>query len=324
MGSLPSVPDFRLPKLLSKEVVPNGTGTTFGLRAYNPEVFGNPPVAEVCAMEYRLWLSETIREAAAIITILFAGVLVTVAILHHWLPANNLYLFSWDLAHQVLFYIGGLLALVEWIMVKYLNTPIEKHVFTGVVLGLMFIASFQVWLDEHHNSEELIKEKSQLVGEMEFWKGQSYAKDESLRTRDALLSQNFGTLSGTQQSLSQLSNKILDISKPEHLAIHPIALMPAKDTTNSVAQYQKVFVLLVNKAIVPVHILVKCDKPIVSASGGILGTTMTLMNDTWPGARSDGSFGVGAGGGVWGPLSPLVVTIYFDEGDDRKCSFNEQ
>jgi hypothetical protein len=49
-----------------------------------------------------------------------------------------------------------------------------------------------------------------------------------------------------------------------------------------------------------------------------------MISDSWPGPRPDGSFGVGAGGGTLGPLSPLAVTVFFSEGDEIRCTFHEE
>jgi hypothetical protein len=188
---------------------------------------------------------------------------------------------------------------------------------------LLSFAFYQAWVDEHHNTEQVISDKSSATAEKEFWKAQSYAKDDALRTMTRLLAQNFNTLSGTQNSLTKLSDKILDIGKPAPRIVHTIDLGPM-NSAQSNAKHQEQFVLLVNKTIEPVHMLVKCDQPIVAAGGGIMGSRMTMLNDLWGGQRADGSWGVGTGSGAWGPESPLVVTVYFNDGDMRKCSFNAE
>ena len=265
-------------------------------------------------MDFEAWYKARAREAATVIVmVLFAAF---VAILHRVAPHGSLYLFLADLFHQILFYIGGVLALVEMVTLKWLHTPLEKKLFTGLTLLCLFISCFQAWVDEHHNAEELIKDKADIVGQREFWKGQSYAKDEAIRMRDGLLDQNFTTLSGTQSSLAQLSNKILDVTKPEARVITPFLVIKNGNLER--------YLLLVNKTITPVHMIAKCDKPIVSGVGSILGSKTTILGDSWPGPRSNGRYAVGSGGNVWGPTAPLIVTLNFNELSDHQCSFEEQ
>jgi hypothetical protein len=86
--------------------------------------------------------------------------------------------------------------------------------------ALCLIVSFdQAWNDEHRNSEVLKAQKSAAIDEREFWKAQSYLKDEALRSRDQLLAQNYGALIGqqstsnlSQASLSKLSTKIAEMN----------------------------------------------------------------------------------------------------------------
>jgi len=83
----------------------------------------------------------------------------------------------------------------------------------------LIIGFDQAWQDEHRNAQLLAGQKADAVGERNFWKDQSYAKDEALRSRDQLLAQNYAALIGqqttsnkSQQSLAQLSNKIVELN----------------------------------------------------------------------------------------------------------------
>ena len=98
--------------------------------------------------DYQRWISQRIGEASAIIALCFVATFVLVAILRHWLPSAMLYLFLWDVVHQILFYVGGVLALVETLLLRFLNTPLQRKVFTGLVLLCLFVACFQAWVDD--------------------------------------------------------------------------------------------------------------------------------------------------------------------------------
>jgi hypothetical protein len=94
------------------------------------------------------------------------------------------------------------------------NKKIESRAFFIIGVICLVIAFDQAWQDEHRNSEILTAEKSVLSSESSFWKGQSYSKDEALRSRDQLLGQNYAVLAANQLSLSELSNRLLDITGP--------------------------------------------------------------------------------------------------------------
>jgi hypothetical protein len=219
---------------------------------------------------------------------------------------------------------GGVFLMIVAIIEKLRHKEVNAWVFWSGAFVCMLVAFYGAWVDEHHNTEQVITDKALIAGERDFWKAQSFAKDDSLRTMTGLLAQNFNTLSGTQNSLTALSNKILDVTKPEPMTIHSVDIGPMKSTDGNGSKFQEQFVLLVNKTITPVHLVVTCDQPIASAGGGILGSRTTILSDLWGGAISDRSWRVGAGGGVWGPLSPLVVTVYFNDGDLRRCHFDER
>jgi len=93
----------------------------------------------------------------------------------------------------------------------------EQRVVTFVIAALfLYVAGYQVWLDEHHNTDQVAREKAEFSKEREFWKDQSYQKDGAVRSRDNLLSQNFTTLTQSQQQYNEMTKKVLEM-KPEPL-----------------------------------------------------------------------------------------------------------
>jgi len=92
---------------------------------------------------------------------------------------------------------------------------IASRVFFAVGSVLLIVAFDQAWQDEHWDVEVLIGEKSTLWQERDFWKEQSYQKDSTVRQMNGLLDKTYGVLFDTQQSMTKLSDKILDLNKPE-------------------------------------------------------------------------------------------------------------
>jgi hypothetical protein len=172
----------------------------------------------------------------------------------------------------------------------------------------------------------LISEKASLWSERDFWKQQSYSKDDSLRKKDDLLGKNYGVLAETQSSLATLSNRILDLAKePLKITDHFLGMMPSKSNPNIQAKYNGTFLVLTNKTITPIRLLVTCESEIVQAAGEVLGTG-TLMQGGWYGrvTSSNKQFGVGILSPAWTPVNPLLVTIYSNESNVGICSFDEK
>lgn len=255
------------------------------------------------------------------------GALVLLAILRHWVPSGLLYLYLWDLAHQVLFYIGGILALIEWLMVKYVDTPIEKRFFTGIVLVLLFIASFQAWVDEHHNSEQLTTEKASAVGEREFWKSQSYSKDDTLRIQSRLLDQNLINTNQVQKNYNDLVAKVLSLTKPEHVQLNNYLVeLPLRDTISLGKGKSESFIVVADRVVSPIKLEVMCNAPIRSAGGAPMGAN-AMTSIGWGGflGYSNGVYrwGIGLGSPAWAPSTPMLVTVDSSEARQFNCAFEE-
>jgi len=127
---------------------------------------------------------------------------------NHWLFIGNVF------AHLVAS-MSGIASFVFATIEHVRKKPIESRAFFTIGVLCLVIAFDQAWQDEHNNIKVLIGEKAALWQERDFWKSQSYEKDASLRTRDSLLLKNGTALVDTQDSLAKLSNKILDINKPQ-------------------------------------------------------------------------------------------------------------
>ena len=228
-------------------------------------------------MEFKEWYEGRIREAATIVCLLILTTFVVFAILHRVAPAGVLYKFLYDLFHQVQFYVGGVLALLEMFMLKMLDTPLGKKLFTGLALFFIFVASFQAWVDEHKNSEQLAKDKSAIAGELEFWKGQSYAKDDTVREQTSLLSQQVTTAQQMQGSYDQLVNKMLTLTKPERPKIIGYRLGIPSDTSIVPGRTER-FIVVTDRVISPIRLEITCNQPIVSASGLPLGSNTSSFH----------------------------------------------
>jgi hypothetical protein len=223
------------------------------------------------------------------------------------------FLFLSDLFHQILFYIGGVLALVELFMTKWLNTPLEKRLFNILVIGCLFIACFQSWVDEHHNVEELIKDKAHVSGEREYWRGQSDAKDQSVR-------ENVTALSQTQRAFADLSNKVLDITRPEPLRI--LVKTNRLSPLDSASKKISLLSIVSNKPLSPVRGVLSCEHPFQKLGGtSITGETITQASGDIS-TVNDHEVRIGVVSPALNPDTPmLVLALTAAEPGVGKCTF---
>jgi len=148
-----------------------------------------------------------------------------------------------------------------------------------VIAGVFFFVSCDfVWREEHRNVQTLVQEKSALWQERDFWKIQSYDKEAALRSRDQLLAQNYTALIGeqttatnAQQSLTQLSSKIIDLSKPPvpKLSLHGTTDFDVADIFKKY-KHTAQFVVVTNVPI-SVDLGFECQFPMQSVEALIIG-----------------------------------------------------
>ena len=154
--------------------------------------------------------------------------------------------------------------------------------------------------------------------------GQSYAKDESLRARDQLLGQNFSTLSATQQSLAGLSNKMLDVTKPEPLNMSFAfgGVIPAPRSG-----YRLVQVFVFSNKVRAAKGQFYCDVPMLDIHAWVAGNSNLYVG----GSQESGGVVPFKDGGlaqvdIFSPLmtptSPLVMSFNMKETDTmHECHF---
>jgi hypothetical protein len=76
-----------------------------------------------------------------------------------------LYCFLSDLFHQILFYFGGIVAMAILLWEKGTDRPMQWRWVSAFFLFCVFVACFQGFVDEHHNTQTLIEEKARLVSD---------------------------------------------------------------------------------------------------------------------------------------------------------------
>ncbi len=76
-----------------------------------------------------------------------------------------LFWFLDDLFHQFLFYFGGIVGTLIFVIEKWKKKPVQWRWVGAFLLFCLFVACFQVFVDEHRNSQRLIEDKTRLSSE---------------------------------------------------------------------------------------------------------------------------------------------------------------
>jgi len=161
-----------------------------------------------------------------------------------------------------------------------------------------------------------------LSQERDFWKGQSYEKDASLRTRDELLAKNLNALTQTETSFAALSNRLLDVAGPTARKLDVQRWkIPETYTYANVGRVQFwTLVILSNRVISPAKGTIKCDGDFHIIETTLLthGSTLRAGYDTLSPRSVHVDF-------AYPPLSaenPLVFFLYTKEGAEiNECLF---
>ncbi len=240
-----------------------------------------------------------------------------------------IWLFADDLFHQILFYFGTVVAMGILFWEKKTDEPIQWRWILSFFLFCLFVSCFQAWLDEHHNSERLIEEKLALSKQAGFWEGQSYAKDEAIRWRDSLLFENMKTLgvtqqteNQTQQSLTNLSGKIFDSTKPEPIRITNRAMVIIKAPDSPRTENIGILVAETNRRIGAFSGKIVCPSAFVAQQVSMLG--MMSLQPSYKQEPGNALVNLDFNGSAWDAQEPIVALVYGDKLDIKKCSIMQQ
>lgn len=231
----------------------------------------------------------------------------------HWL-------FTWNVLSHWVASMSSIVSFTLGIVELVRNKKTESWVFFAVAFLFLIFGFDQAWQDEHRNAEMLKAEKSSTISEREFWKQQSYDKDQTIQQRDQLLAQNYTALIGEQstankshESLSKLANKILDITKPEPLRIYTAG----EDLPfyGGMQPHEMMFLAFPNRILPRINVMLTCDTKIKTARAHPFGA------GTWMGGseKESNKFFVNINT-QWADRQPLVVYMSFEQNLPAQCT----
>ena len=187
-----------------------------------------------------------------------------------------------------------------------------KHLWVAGLL-LLLAAFYYTWRDEFRHSNQLIADTRAIAKERDRFEKMSDDEAQSLRKRDELLYQS-------NTEFMNLSNRILDVTKPEALKITVAGeRLPYYGGSQP---HEMMMLAFPNKVVGAVDAAVDCDKDIQSARAAMLG------HDLWMGKGvqldKPRSFYVNITNPIWTPTQPLVVYIAFKNELATECRVTQQ
>jgi hypothetical protein len=255
--------------------------------------------------------------------------LVTLLFLHH--GGGTLWLFLNDIFHQVLFYFGTVAAMSIFLWEKRTGRPVQWKWISAFFLFCLFVSCFQAWIDEHNNSDRLIQDKLTLSEQVGFWKAQSYSKDAAIISRDSLLFENLKTLGSTQQtenktqqSLTDLSGKIFDLTKPEVIRIAN-RVMAVEKAPNAAPNSPNIAILIAetNRRIGAFSGKIVCQSAFVTQQVSMLQGMMS-QGPAYKQQQGQTTLDLDFNGSAWDVQQPIVAIIVGENLDVNKCSITQR
>lgn len=215
---------------------------------------------------------------------------------------------------------SGVVSITFGVIEYFRKKKAEATIFAAIAICMIFVSSGQAWQDEHRNSENLKGEKNAIVIERDFWKEETYKKDGELQAANQVLAQNFNALAEsqktgdeTQKSLTHLSERILEIGKPQAQRTtilyegreSPASFLRDSDG-NNIAQW----LLLTNKLSSPTTVEIACSRQFLKLPRVVIltpagGATLAAHQQVSP---TQVRFTVQS---PWSPQAPMLVEIPF-------------
>jgi hypothetical protein len=130
---------------------------------------------------------------------------------------RDILLFLSALAAHWLFTFGGVALVAFGVIEKYRHKETHKRIYWGVAVGLLMVASYQAWNDEHRNTEDVIKQRQQAEIDKNVARSQADERQKQI-----------------EYLAAHPNIKPEDLTKALYTALHP----PAKSPCDVVAAYK--------------------------------------------------------------------------------------
>lgn len=181
--------------------------------------------------------------------------------------------------------------------------------YAWILVAFLVFALFQAWEEQYTSAEG----RAALISDVAV-QNASLERDKNGQAAQIQLLQN---QVHTQQET--LNEAVVQLGKANAPVPLKITALPLREIDAHSAE----FILLTNQQITPVRLLVTCPAGLREASAGVLGAGLQSVGG-WGGRFSGAQFGVGILSPAWTPISPLLVTLRYDQEKLGTCYWNQQ
>lgn len=200
--------------------------------------------------------------------------------------------------------------------------------FWGVALLCLFIACYGAWVDEHQNTQTVIAEKAQAVGDLGGCKGEFKSTNAQNGLLQSQIVSQQTTLTKMQQGVNSQQGTfnlcVTTLAKANAPVPMSATLLKIEDEKpNPATKHTIRMVLLTNKEVTPVKIMLWCDGTIKAANVKPLGGAAYAGGVT---PLSSGSlfvapkfWQINMSFPVWSPEQPLLIQLDYDVDDLGSC-----
>jgi hypothetical protein len=236
-------------------------------------------------------------------------------------------LFVSAVAAHWLFTFGGIAMVVFGLYEKFKHKETAKWVFWGLAVVLLLVAFYQAWSDEHANAAVVIEEKARAIGDLGECRGdlksvgaQSAILQSQVLSQQSTINGQQSTLTAMQQGYnsqqSTINSCVVSLGKTN--APMPLQLTSRMDSftlPDPKWKHHALMTVLVNQAL-PARLKVTCDGTIGEAHAIVAGAS-SFMDIT---KKLFTNSIIISNPVVMTTLSPLIVTISYDEDDIGTCN----
>jgi hypothetical protein len=189
-----------------------------------------------------------------------------------------------------------------------------------VFFGHLLWAPYQLQSDADRERDGAVLARDQAQSDVGTLKADGKSKDAKIDDINGKLSTTFTQLAQSQGVINNLGTQVAKFNQPEPFNL-TLLTMGSLYPDKTKGLHSNSLLVLSNKTVTPVNATFLCAgyiddlNAMIVGSGGMMGGSNRLFGN---------SYHLQIQTPAWSPISPLLVTIYFNEDDPGACTLRPQ
>jgi hypothetical protein len=235
----------------------------------------------------------------------------------------KLFLYLSAVGNHWLFSFGGVALVVIAIIETARKKKVAERIFWVLAAICLFIAFYQAWLDEHHNTEVVIGEKAEVWSKFNQCDIERASKSVLADGYSAQIKDQRGRIDSQQGTIDSqqgtVSTCVLALAKsvvpePQRTYFLVNETIPSKLENG---EFFRQFIILTNKSVNPVRMHVGCAGPTPFVLKPRLAASSWHDSSVTLGAK--GIFDVLINNPPWTPVNPLLLNVSAKDSNIGQC-----